>query len=355
VNVAYALAPVTPSTAGGAEQILAALDRGLIAAGHRSVVVANPRIDGPLTDDVQRAARARIREALRATDADIVHYHGLDFAEVMREGRNVVTVHLPPQWYPREALVRDGVTYVCVSQSQRARFPGDAIVIENGVDLDKFLPTANRQRSPVAMGRICEEKNLHAAIDAAKLADVDLVIAGEVYGYEDHQRYFRDVFSPRLDARRRFIGPTARRAELLGGARCVLIPSLVEETSSLVAMEALACGTPVIAYARGALPEIVDHGVTGFLVRGVEEMAEAIARVGDIDRAGCRRAAEERFDGRVMLHRYLDLYAKLAACGSFSSSSPKRIPSRRPEISPSSRSASSATSITSARPTSPRT
>src|SRR5205823_1274750 len=185
--------------------------------------------------------------------------------------------------------------------------------------------------------------------------NVDLLIAGEVYGYPEHERYFREVFAPRLDARRRFVGPTARRRELLAGARCVLIPSLVEETSSLVAMEALACGTPVIAYRRGALPEIVEDGVTGFVVDSVEEMAEAIARVGDMDRAACRRAAEERFDGRVMLTRYLNLYATLAACGSSSWSSRRAIPSREAGTSPSSRSASSATSTTSARPTSPRT
>ena len=103
--MAYALAPVGPATAGGAEQVLAAVDRALVAAGHRSIVVANPRIDGPLTDDVQRAARARIREALRSVDADVIHFHGLDFAEVIGEGRNVVTVHLPlaPQVANRES------------------------------------------------------------------------------------------------------------------------------------------------------------------------------------------------------------------------------------------------------------
>jgi glycosyltransferase involved in cell wall biosynthesis len=305
---------------------------------------------------VQRAARARLRDAVRATNADIVHYHGLDFAEVMGEGRNVVTVHLPPEWYPREALMCEDRVYVCVSESQRERFPSEAIVIPNGVDLDEFRPSASGQRpTAIALGRICEEKNLHEAIDAAKRAGVDLTIAGEVYAYPEHQRYFRDVFAPRLDARRRFIGPTAERRALLAGARCVLIPSLVEETSSLAAMEALACGTPVVAYRRGALPEIVDDGVTGFLVDDVEQMAEAIAKVDCLDRGACRRAAEERFDGRVMLARYLDLYATLAACGSSSWRSCKLIPSLEAGTSRSSRSASSATSITSAPPTSPRT
>jgi glycosyltransferase involved in cell wall biosynthesis len=158
------------------------------------------------------------------------------------------------------------------------------------------------------MGRVCPEKNFEAAVDAAKRAGVRLVIAGEVFAYEEHERYFRDVLLPRLDDERIFVGPVSmpHKRRLLARARCVLIPSRVEETSSLVAMEALACATPVIAAPAGALPEIVRDGVTGFITN---DFAAAIARIGAIDRAACRREAEERFDARRMTAEYLRLYA----------------------------------------------
>jgi CelD/BcsL family acetyltransferase involved in cellulose biosynthesis len=119
---------------------------------------------------------------------------------------------------------------------------------------------------------------------------------------------------PLLDGDRRFVGPVggAVKRGLLAGARCVLIPSRVDETSSLVAMEALASGTPVIAFRRGALPEIVEHGRTGFIVDPEEQMAEAIAAAGELRSADCRAAAEARFSAADMTRRYLGLYAQTA-------------------------------------------
>ena len=102
----------------------------------------------------------------------------------------------------------------------------------------------------MALGRICPEKGYHIALDAAARAGVPMVLAGEVFRYPAHEQYFRDEIAPRLDASRRFIGPVGlhRKRRLLSEARCLLAPSLAPETSSLVAMEALACGTPVIAF-----------------------------------------------------------------------------------------------------------
>jgi glycosyltransferase involved in cell wall biosynthesis len=105
----------------------------------------------------------------------------------------------------------------------------------------------------------------------------------------------------------------ARKRRLLSAARCLLVPSLAPETSSLVAMEALACGTPVVAFASGALAEIVEPGVTGFLAGSVDEMAEAIRRCGQIDPSACRRVARERFSLREMTDAYLSLYSRLGA------------------------------------------
>jgi len=320
-NVAFSRAPVRRDAVGGAEQVVAMLDAALVAAGHRSIVVAraDSEVAGELHAEIPR-------------DADVVHFHGLDFDRfcgVRRPCRRsdsggtaaalqIVTVHLPPSWYAAGALSHSDFTYVCVSESERAAFPGDALLIPNGIDLDAFVP-GDGGDTLVALGRICEEKGFHDAVDAAKRADDELLIAGHVFDYDAHQRYFSEVLKPKLDARRRFIGTVrgAAKRELLANARAVLIPSRVAETSSLVAMEALASGTPVIAYRSGALPEIVDDGVTGFIVDDVDGLVRAIADVDHIDRARCRAEAERRFDARRMIARYLALYAdKMAACSS---------------------------------------
>lgn len=160
------------------------------------------------------------------------------------------------------------------------------------------------------LSRICPEKNLHEGIDAARLANTPVLLGGQVFPYADHLRYMREQIDPRLDAAARWAGPLngRRKQRLLEAARCLLLPSLAPETSSLVAMEAIAAGTPVITYPSGAVPEVVEHGRTGFLVRNVTEMAAAITRASEIDPAECRAVARSRFPLSHMVDQYIDLY-----------------------------------------------
>jgi glycosyltransferase involved in cell wall biosynthesis len=118
---------------------------------------------------------------------------------------------------------------------------------------------------------------------------------------------------PRLDGLRRFIGPVglARKRRLLSAAPCLLVPSLAPETSSLVAMEALACGTPVVAFLSGALPDIIEPGKTGFLVRDEQEMADGVAAADSLDPDVCRQTAQQRFALEHMAQRYLAVYSQL--------------------------------------------
>ena len=336
LHVAYPLAPVSVDATGGAEQVVAMLDRGLVRAGHRSIViacagsrcagelVATPLPSGPLGEHARVSAQARhraaITRALDQTSVDIVHLHGIDFTSYLPGPgpAALVTLHLPPAWYPAGAfaLDRPRTHLCCVSASQAHACPPapDLVgVVENGVDLDALRPGGPRQGYALALGRICPEKGFHRALAACRRARAPMLLAGQVFPYPEHERYFRDRIAPLLDRERRFLGPVAlgRKRRLLAAARCLLVPSEAPETSSLVAMEALACGTPVIAFGAGALAEIVEHGRTGYVVADEAEMAAAIERAPDIVPAACRRAAEQRFSADVMTSRYLGLYRRL--------------------------------------------
>jgi glycosyltransferase involved in cell wall biosynthesis len=338
LSVGYALAPVGPDAVGGAEQVLTALDRALVGLGHRSYVVApaGSRVAGELIatppvpagideaarTDAERAMRRAVMQTLRRRPVDLIHCHGLDFANTLPQAGPpaLVTLHLPPGWYPPGALqpTRPNTWLNPVSAAQAADCPpGPALLdpVPNGVPVEALGRARHARRSfTLMLGRICPEKGQHIALDAVRRANVPLLIVGHAFPYPEHLAYVRDEIEPLLDRWRRRIEPVgfARKRRLLAAARCVLVPSLAPETGSLVAMEAMACGTPVIAYPAGALAEIVEHGRTGFLVRSPEEMAAAIAAAGTIDPETCRRTARERFPLARTVESYLGLYRRLA-------------------------------------------
>ncbi len=348
LHVAYPYAPVGPRAVGGAEQILGDLDRALIRSGHGSAVVAcsgsKPTGDlfaapmpagsldapGNEADRIHWTSRYQqaINGALASRRFNLIHMHGLDWHNyrLPADVPVLVTLHMPIAWYP-ERMWRErpaNVHFQCVSQSQRTTCPDrDAYVIENGVELPPWPNRSVRGNHALALGRICPEKNLHAALQAGTLANIAVYVGGQVFPYESHQHYDRECFQPALNAdgrrpgpRHRFLGPLlpARKQRELARARCLLHPTLAPETSSLVAMEALAAGTPVIAYRSGALPEIIQDGVTGFLVDSPTSMAAALDRVDQIDPAACRADAEQRFSTDRMCRQYLDVYCIIAKC-----------------------------------------
>jgi glycosyltransferase involved in cell wall biosynthesis len=340
LHVAYPFAPVGPDSVGGAEQIVYRLDEALARSGHRSIVIACegsrpagihvsvPRTSGSLHQAAIEAAQGRHRDAIATALArwpvDIVHLHGVDFhAYLPRDGPPVlVTLHLPVEWYPPDVLTpqRRNIWFNCVSRSQHATFPPNPRMlapIDNGIADDFFMASGLKRDFALMLARICPEKGVHLAIEAAKRADIPLIVAGDVFPYPAHRQYFERVVAPALDRRRCFIGPVqfARKRLLLAMARCVLVPSLASETSSLVAREALACGTPVIAFDRGALAETIEHGRTGFLVHDEIEMAKAITDISGINPEECRRSARDRFSLARTTQRYIAVYAQLARAG----------------------------------------
>ena len=163
----------------------------------------------------------------------------------------------------------------------------------------------------VFLGRLERCKGVHSAIEVAHAAARDLIIAGTLSPLPEEQQYFEQELRPRIDGQRiRYIGPVddAQKQQLLGRAAAMLLPIEWEEPFPVVLPEALLCGTPVLAFPRGGVPEGITHGVSGFVCADVDEMVAAVARLPAIDRAACRREAETRFSDRVIADEYEKLY-----------------------------------------------
>ncbi len=340
LSVAFPFAPVGPCGVGSAERILAELDAALVAAGQRSLVVAcagslvagelfaSPMPERALISESDRRwhrwrFQAAIDRALSRYSVDLIHMHGVDFDQhvLPPEIPVLVTLHMPIGWYRPEAwpTFAERAQFQCVSGAQQRTCPkllADVPVIENGVPLPEIRLDRGRENFALALGRISPEKNVHEALEAGTRAGMSVLVGGHVFPYREDGEYFSEKVQPLLNGdgvSHRFLGPmeAERRKRLLARAKCLLQPSRAEETTSLTAMEALSVGTPVIAYRSGALAEIVEDGVTGYLVNSVEEMADAIQRVDQIRPEDCRAAAERRFSRDRMVHDYFNLYAAI--------------------------------------------
>lgn len=334
--VAYPLVKLGAESCGGAEQMLHVLEEGMAARGHETVVVAcgGSRVAGQLVaavdpeppldafSEIDTAQNARVLEVLRqARDSgrpfDLVHVKGGSFwthaAQIPEPV--LLTAHLGRESYGGALRAPLPNLFVnCVSQAQRARFhdvPGVIAIVPNGVVLHRFPFRAEKDDYLLWLGRICVEKGAHLALDIGRQLRLRAIVAGDVYSFTYHRQYFEREILPRVrdGMVQLVIRPRLQaKAQLLARARAVLIPSLVDETSSLVAMEAAACGTPVIAFRRGALPEVIEEGKTGFLVETLGQMTQAVARSGVVSPAVCRQRAEQRFDSRRMITHYEALY-----------------------------------------------
>ncbi|MBV8114955.1 MAG: glycosyltransferase [Silvibacterium sp.] len=338
LSFAYPYAPVGFGCVGGSEQILTDIDLALVAAGHNSLVLACegsrpagkllsiPRLFRPEDEAARywcrKLVQACLNRALETYQVDVVHMHGYNFYEytLPLHVPVLVTLHVAITSYPQEiwTSLAPNIQVQCVSETQRRSCPPELCnvpLIHNGVEIPP--PAKKSGDFAIVLGRICPEKNQHAALEAGSRAKLPVFLGGQVFPWRAHQAYFREKIQPLLENRNciqhKFCGPLPppQRQQLLAQAKCLLHPTLAPETSSLVAMEALAAGTPVIAYPSGALPEIVEDGVTGFLVDSVESMAEAIGRIESIRPEVCREAAAERFSRTRMIRQYFDLYDSL--------------------------------------------
>ncbi|MEO8727026.1 MAG: glycosyltransferase, partial [Acidobacteriaceae bacterium] len=225
--------------------------------------------------------------------------------------------------YPENAWKKTAknVSFSCVSASQMHDFGEipNLFLTPNGIALSKFVsePVVSEEREYFLwLGRICEEKGPHHALDVAYASGERIILAGAVYPFLYHQKFYAREVLPRLrraKQRARFIdSPSfAEKLGLLRNAKALLLTSTVAETSSLVAMEAAACGTPVIGLRRGAIAEVVRENVTGLLAESFEEMRKLLARVKEIDPEACRRYAVEHYSAAAMADGYERVYGDL--------------------------------------------
>lgn len=213
------------------------------------------------------------------------------------------------------------VPMVALSESARAqeKLPLNFVgVVPNGLDLSQYQPSGRKKGDYfVWLGRFTPEKGAHLAIEAAEKAGVPITLAGTIdRSLRESKDYFHKAIEPLIDRKKvRYIGPVnmKQKLTLLSRARGFLNPIEWEEPFGMVMIEAMALGCPVISFARGAAPEIVVHGKTGFLVNHLDEMAQLIPRIDEIDREEARLHVKRHFSVQVMAEKYLQAYEKVIA------------------------------------------
>jgi glycosyltransferase involved in cell wall biosynthesis len=328
---------VPPRLYGGTERIVSYLTEELVRQGHQVTVFASGdsrtraelvacapkalRLDPAVRDPIPHVLMMLDEVRRRAHEFDVLHFH-MDlfhfptFTDIA--GQTVTTLHGRldlPDLQPFYRRFRD-FPLVSISNDQRGPLPGAhwAGTVYHGLPLElhRFVPTTD-QGYLAFLGRISPEKRPDRAIEIARRAGLPLRIAAKVDNAD--RAYFERQIEPLLgDPLVEFVGEIgdADKSEFLGNARALLFPIDWPEPFGLVVIESMACGTPVIAFARGSVPEIVEDGVTGFVVHNIEEAVRAVRRVPELDRREVRRRFEQRFSAGRMASDYLEIYRELA-------------------------------------------
>jgi glycosyltransferase involved in cell wall biosynthesis len=328
---------VPPLLYGGTERVVAYLCDSLVETGHDVTLFASAeartgaklvpmrdkaiRLDSfPLKSDTA-AHLAMLDEVFRQSDDfDVLHFH-IDLLQfpMFKEiaDRTLTTLHGRLDLKDLPAVYARWPEYplVSISNSQRKPLPDANWVatVQHGIPMQnfRFSPAAEGQYLAF-LGRISPEKGPERAIAIARAAGVPLKIAAKVDAAD--AIYFHRKIEPLLaDPLVEYIGEISEgeKSEFLGNALALLFPIDWPEPFGIVLIEAMACGTPIIATNRGSVPEIVEHGVTGFVVNSHDEAVEAIGRLKTLNRLRIRHICERRFSAYAMAKRYLDVYARL--------------------------------------------
>ncbi len=250
----------------------------------------------------------------KADEFDLIHNH-FDFLPLNWTGvvktPILTTIHgfSSPKILPAYRRYNRRVYYVAISEADRLAELDYIATIHHGIPVKEYSFNPDPGRYLLFFGRIHPDKGTHEAIEVAKRTGRELIIAGII----QDAGYFEEMVKPHLDSQIRYIGPVTQegKSELLGGAYALLHLINFSEPFGLSLIEAMACGTPVVARGLGAIPEIVNSGENGFIVETIEEAVEAIHRITEIDRSACRKSVERRFGHERMVEDYLRVYQRI--------------------------------------------
>ena len=331
---------VPPYRYGGTERIVSYITEGLVRGGHDVTLFASgdSRTAARLEAVTPQARRLdpKSREVIsadmvcgldrvfsHADDFDVIHCHvdypAFPFTRYVRTP-TVHTLHGRLDIPELERVFSQFRTVPLVSISDAQRAPLEqfgvtwAATVHHGIDIAEFPFVAERGTYLAFLGRVSPEKGPDDAIDVARRARVPLRIAAKIDASDEP--YFEEAVAPLLDDPLvNYLGEVSqgKKAAFLGGASALLFPIDWPEPFGLVMIEAMACGTPVIARPRGSVPEVIVPGVTGFIAETLDDFVAAVERLDTIDRAACRRHVEERFTIERMVEDYEAVYRRLAS------------------------------------------
>lgn len=327
---------VPPVGYGGIEAMVADLVDGLVERGHHVTLIgAGPpataaqefvavydeppssRLGQPMPEVFHAAATAAV---LAEIDVDVIHDHTLagPLLARYRPTPTVITAHGPVGGEPGDYLARLGntVDVVAISSAQVAQRPDINWVgaVHNSVDVASFPLGAGDGGYVLFLGRFNPDKGAHLAIDAARGAGRKILLAGKLNEAPERE-YFEREIRPRLGRDAEYVGEadSVTKRELYAGAEALLFPVCWEEPFGLVMVEAMACGTPVVALRRGSVAEVVVDATTGVVVDEPTELSAAIDVAATLDRAACRRHVAEKFDVPIMVDGYEAVYRAVTA------------------------------------------
>ncbi|MEU4830382.1 glycosyltransferase family 4 protein [Streptosporangium sp. NPDC023615] len=329
---------VPPRGYGGIESMVAGLVTGLTRRGHDVTLIGAGRAGtsarflatcgqapseriGESLPEVLHAARVHAMSGGLAVD--VVHDHSLagPLSAPARTAPTVVTCHgdVGGEFGDYYRVLGATASMVAISEAQRRVAPelNWAGVVHNAVDAGTFPFREHKEDWVLWLGRFNEDKGAHLAIDAARAAGRRILLAGKLVEKGEHA-YFDAQVRPRLGPDAEYLGEagTARKHELLAAARCLIFPILWEEPFGMVMIEAMACGTPVVALGRGAVPEVVVDGLTGFVRGDPADLPAAVEAVGAISPRDCRSRVERFFCVEAMARGYEAIYRRTIAAPS---------------------------------------
>ena len=323
---------VPPLYYGGTERVVSYLTEALVGLGHDVTLFASgdsltrAKLVSPCAKALRLDAGCVDRSVYHVLQLeqifqqdhrfDIVHFHTDYFHYPFSRRRNlahVTTLHGRLDLADLALLYRefDDMPVVSISESQKTPLPsiGWVRTIYHGLPRDLYYLQQDRGDYLVFLGRISPEKRPDRAIEIAKRAGMRLKIAAKVDAVDRH--YMKEQIRPLLcDPLVEFIGEIgdADKGELLRNAYALLFPIDWAEPFGLVMIEAMACGTPTVAFRQGSVPEIIDDGVSGYVVENIDEAVQALCAVRSFDRSACRKKFEERFSAERMARDYVDVY-----------------------------------------------